>query len=208
LLEPTYTADKASFNQLPFWSSELVAAGPYRLKSYTAGSGLVLAAFDGYALGKPKIDEIEVRFIPDVNTLVANLYAGALDGTMGRGVPLDLALQAKEQWTAGKPIWGEDTWIPIFPQFINPSPAAIGDLRVRRALLHAIDRQQMVDTIQSGVVTVAHSFINPKHPEFPNADQYVVKYDYDLRRAARLFGQKLARSETCAPPAVEALRGR
>jgi len=187
LLEPAYTADKTTFNQLPFWSSELVGAGPYRLKSFNAGTGLVLAAFDGYALGRPKIDEIEVRFIPDVNTLVANLYAGAVDATMGRGVALDIALQAKEQWTAGRPLFGEDTWIPIFPQLLNPSPSAVGDLRVRRAMLHAIDRQQMVDTIQSGVVSVAHSFINPKHPEFPNADEFVVKYDYDLRRTAQLL---------------------
>jgi peptide/nickel transport system substrate-binding protein len=187
LLEAAYLADKTSFNQLPFWTSELVGAGPFRLKSYTPGSGLVLAAFDGYALGRPKLDEIEIRFIPDVNTLVANLYAGAVDATMGRGVSLDLALQAKEQWTAGKPIFGEDTWIPIFPQFIDPSPAAVGDLRVRRALLHAIDRQQMVDTIQSGVTSVAHSFIKPGHPEFPNGDPFVVKYDYDLRRTAQLL---------------------
>lgn len=189
LLEPAYAADKATFNQLPFWSSEFVAAGPYKLKSYTAGTGLVLSAFDAYALGRPRIDEIEVRFIPDVNTLVANLYAGAVDATMGRGVAIDLALQAKEQWTAGRPIFGEDTWVPLFPQFIDPSPAAILDVRVRRALLHAIDRQQLVDSFQAGVTTVAHSFISPSHPEFPNADAYVVRYDYDPRRAAQLLDE-------------------
>jgi peptide/nickel transport system substrate-binding protein len=84
-------------------------------------------------------------------------------------------------------VLGEDTWLPIFPQFIDPSPAQIGDVRVRRAMLHAIDRQEMAEAIQGGLTAVAHSFINPKNPEFQNPDQYVVRYDYDPRRTAQLL---------------------
>src|SRR5439155_20184553 len=62
LLEAPYLNDKANFLQVPFWSSEFVGAGPYRVKSLTPGTGLILTAFDAYVLGRPKIDEIEVRF--------------------------------------------------------------------------------------------------------------------------------------------------
>ena len=110
-----------------------------------AGSGVVLSAFDGYALGRPKIDEIEVRFIPDTTTLLANVFSGVVDATMGRGITLDQALQTKEQWTAGQPVMAPSSWVVIFPQFINPTPAAVGDVRFRRALMHALDRQQIVD---------------------------------------------------------------
>ncbi len=187
ILEAPYTNDKANFLQLAFWSSEFVGAGPYRVKSFAVGTHVVLTAFDGYALGRPKIDEIEVRFIPDTTTLLANLYSGAVDATMGRGVSLDQALQAKEQWTDGQPIMAPSSWLVIFPQFINPTPAAVGDVRFRRAMMHALDRQQIVDTIQSGSTSVAHAFLSPGDPQFPNVQGDIVRYDYDPRQAARLF---------------------
>ena len=40
-------------------------------------------AFDGYVLGRPKIDTVEVRFIPEVNTLSANILAGEVQLTIG-----------------------------------------------------------------------------------------------------------------------------
>jgi peptide/nickel transport system substrate-binding protein len=187
LLEGQYTNDKANLLQIPFWSAEFVGAGPYRVKSFTAGSGLVLAAFDDYVLGRPKIDEIEVRFVPDPTTLLANVYSGAVDATIGRGIQLDLALEAKERWTAGQPIMAPSSRVAIFPQFVDPNPSVIGEVRFRRALMYALDRQQIVDTLQSGVTPVAHAFLPPEHPDYAAVQGDIVRYDYDPRQAARLF---------------------
>jgi peptide/nickel transport system substrate-binding protein len=187
LLEPTYSNDKAGLLQLPFWNAQFVGAGPFRVRSFTAGSGMVLSAFDDYVLGRPKIDEIEVRFIPDPTTLLANVYSGVVDATLGRGIQLDLALQAKEQWTAGQPLMAPASRVVIFPQFIEPTPSVIGDVRFRRALMYGLDRQQIVDTIQSGVTPVAHAFLSPQHPDYPAIQSDIVRYDYDPRQAARLL---------------------
>jgi hypothetical protein len=46
----------------------------------------VLDANDGYVLGRPRVGQIEVKFVIDTNTLVANLIAGALNMTLGRGL--------------------------------------------------------------------------------------------------------------------------
>src|SRR5205823_1633826 len=135
ILEAPYLADKAGFGQLAFWNSELISTGPFRVSSFTPGSGVLLSAFDDYVLGRPRIDEIEVRFILDTTTLVANVYSGAVDATMGRGVSLDQALQAKENWTSGQPIMAPNAWVVVFPQLVDPSPAAVGDVRFRRALM-------------------------------------------------------------------------
>jgi len=187
LLEPTYASDKASFLTIPFWNTEFVGAGPYRVRSFTAGSGLVLAAFDGYVLGRPKIDEIEVRFIPDPSTLLANILSGAVDATLGRGIQLDLALEAKERWTSGQPMMAPASWVVLYPQLLDPTPSVVGDVRFRRALMYALDRQQIVDTIQSGVTPVAHAFLSPNDPEFAAIQGDIVRYDYDPRQAARLM---------------------
>jgi peptide/nickel transport system substrate-binding protein len=187
ILETPYTSDKANFAQLPFWSSEFISAGPFRLKSFAEGTGLTLAAFDGYALGRPKIDEIEIRFIPDPSTLLANLLSGAVDATMGRGITLEQAIQAKSMWPEGNAIVAPDTWVVIFPQMLDPTPAVILDVRFRRALLHALDRQQMVDTIQFGMSDVAHAILNPKDPEYPPIQGDIIRYEYDPRQSARLI---------------------
>src|SRR5207245_5741060 len=66
--------------------SEYVGLGPYRLKEWAMGSYLLLSANDHYVLGRPKIDELEVRFILDANTVAASILAGAVQATIGTGL--------------------------------------------------------------------------------------------------------------------------
>ncbi len=187
ILEAPYREDKVAFSGIPYWNSEFIGAGPFRVKSFSLGTSVTLAAFDNYVLGRPKIDEIEVRFIPDTGTLLANVFSGVVEATMGRGISLEQALQSKELWPAGQPLMGPNSWIVIFPQFLDPTPTAVGDVRFRKALMYALDRQQMVDTIQAGLIPVAHAFLNPKDPDFPAIQNDAVRYDYDPRQAARLI---------------------
>src|SRR5205823_13296513 len=81
-----YADDKANFLSLPYWTQDFVGAGPYRIKEWVLDSHMILTANEAYVLGKPHIDEIEIRMIPDPNTIVANLLAGALDFTLGRSL--------------------------------------------------------------------------------------------------------------------------
>jgi peptide/nickel transport system substrate-binding protein len=148
---------------------------------------MVLSAFDGYVLGRPKIDEIEVRFIPDPTTLLANIYSGQVHQTMGRGIQLDLALEAKDRWTEGQALMTPASRVAIFPQFIDPNPSVIGDVRFRRALLHGLNRQEIVDTLQSGVTPVAHAFLSPDHPDYTAVQADIIRYEYDPRQATRLI---------------------
>lgn len=187
LLEPHYLDNKAGFAQLPYWTEEFVGTGPFKLREYVRGSHMVLERNDGYVLGPPKIDQIEVKFIPDPNTLAANLLAGAVELTLGRGISLEQALQIRDQWREGKVDITFTSWLVIYPQFLNSNPAVVGELQFRRALMHAIDRQQMAETLQAGLVPVAHTFLHPSEPEYREVESSVVKYDYDPRRATQLI---------------------
>src|SRR5207249_8629144 len=92
LLEQDFLNNKAGFTELRYWSDEFVGIGPYKLKEWNRGSHLTLQAFDKYVLGKPKIDEIDVKFIPDGNTMVANMMSGGIDMPYGSIVGLDQAV--------------------------------------------------------------------------------------------------------------------
>jgi peptide/nickel transport system substrate-binding protein len=182
-----YAEEKATFTDLPYWNYEFVGVGPFQLKQWVEGSHVTLTANERYVLGRPRIDEVEVRYIPDANTIVANLLSGALDLTMGRGISLEQGLQIRDQWREGRMDAATGNAVALYPQLINPTPAALVNLPFRRALLHAIDRQQIADTLMAGQVPVAHSIVDPGSPLTRATEASVIRYDYDPRATAQLL---------------------
>jgi peptide/nickel transport system substrate-binding protein len=184
ILERPYQDDKANFFGLPYWTNDFVGAGPFKIKDWVMDSHVVLTVNPDYVLGRPKIDDIEVRFIADPTTLMANVLAG-VEMTIGRALSLDQALQVKDQWREGGFLLRSRAWAPINVQFVNPNPVIVTDFRFRQAMLQAIDRQQLVDTIMHGQTSIAHSFVSPDTPEYKGVEQSLVRYEYDPRRSVQ-----------------------
>jgi peptide/nickel transport system substrate-binding protein len=172
--------------ELRYWREEFVGAGPYKVREWVPGSHLLLEANDRYLLGRPRVDQIEIRLIPDANTLLANVLAGQIELTLGRSLSLEQGLQVRAQWTEGHLETTVSNWITIFPQYLDPDPPIVADVRFRRALLHAIDRQEIVDSLLGGAVPIAHSMIDPGQPEYAAVQARIVSYDYDPRTAAQM----------------------
>lgn len=187
LLQEEYLTNKAGFAELRYWSEDFVGLGPYRLKEWARGSHLVLAAFDTYVLGRPKIDEIQMRFIPDPNTMIANMLSGALEMPFGSVVGMDQALTVKEQWRDGQTVMDPSGWVVAYPQSLDPQPRVVLDPQFKRALLHAVDRQEMAETLMKGLLPVAHSVFTPGTPEYEATQASIVRYEYDPRRAGRML---------------------
>ena len=101
LLERTYLENKVGFTDLPYWGDDYVGAGPFKLKELVRGSHLVLDANEGYVLGRPAINQIEVRFVPDANALMTGVLAGAAELTLGARFSLEQAVQVQERWADG-----------------------------------------------------------------------------------------------------------
>jgi len=187
ILDRPYAEEKLTFVDHPYWSEEFVGTGPYKIRTWERGSHLVLEANDLYVLGRPKIDEVVVKFIPDPSTLAANVLAGEVDVTMEGRLSIEWATTVRDQWPDGKVDFKYSSMIQIFPQFINPTPSVVGNLQFRRAMLTAIDRQQMVDTFLFGLTSVGHTFVAPTEPEYAYVEPRIVRYDYDAHRAAQMI---------------------
>src|SRR5207302_4584851 len=126
LLERAYDEDRASFLTLPYWGPDLVATGPYKVREMLADQHLLLAANDQFVLGRPKIDEIEVKFIPDSNTLIANILAGEIDVTLDqRAVSFEERRNLREQWQGGRVEHGEGGVPALTTQLLNAQPAIV-----------------------------------------------------------------------------------
>src|SRR5439155_16213988 len=85
VLEADYDAmvgqqkDVQAFMSKPFWTSEYLHVGPFRLVEFNAGIEAAFEAVPDYFLGRPKVDRIVVKQIPDNNTLLASILAGSVD---------------------------------------------------------------------------------------------------------------------------------
>lgn len=188
LLEQSYREDKANFPHLTYWGQAPIGAGPFQVREWVRGSHIVMQANDRYIHGRPKIDQIEVKLIPDQNTLLANILAGSIDFTLGKNLTLEQAVEVRDRWQGGRIETVPYTSIQAFPQTLNPTPAAIVEPQFRRALTHAVDRQEIADSLLSGLSSVVHSYLSPAEPpEFQAQAHRITRYDYDPRKAMQMI---------------------
>jgi peptide/nickel transport system substrate-binding protein len=160
--------DPGAFENSPLWNTQWVGLGPYRLNDWVFGNQMEGVAYDGYFLGRPKIDRLIIRYLGDVNALIANLLSGEVD-VAPLGAQLDPA-----QMVVVRDAWRDDEGgttlaIPkgvrtIYLQLRDPSAPWAQDVRVRQALLHALNRQEIVDALLSGVGGVPEFFGSPDEP--------------------------------------------
>jgi peptide/nickel transport system substrate-binding protein len=193
LLEETYLESKSRLLALPYFSSsDYMGLGPYRIAVWERASHLDLTANPDYFLGRPKIDRIRVQFIPDGNTMLANLKAGTVQFTLGwKKLDRDAMRLLEKEWQAS----GAGTVI-VFPRnykfgepqkFHNPQPSDLMDVRVRRALLHAIDREEVARAVYEERGIVADSWVHPTFKRYPQVQDVITRYPYDVRRAGALL---------------------
>ncbi len=192
ILRDVYESDKEQFRNHPYWSTEFVGNGAYRMVEWVPGSHIVLEAYDDYFLGRPKIDRVVWRFLSDSNTLMANIITGDVEVTVIPSISIDQGLTVKAAWDVTGvgtvefiPGFGWD-WI-VFNQQEDPK---FSDVRVRKALMYAMDRQTLVDVLYSGFNPVAHGPIAPRHPMYTDdVEASMVKYEYNPELALELFAE-------------------
>lgn len=189
LLEKSYLDDKVTFMQQPYWGEAFVGNGPFKLREWVRGSHVIVDANPEFVLGPPQVNVIEVRFIPDRRAFMANFLAGTVELSLSRGLAVDEAIELGAQWRDGQLNFGYvDNAYQVFPQFTNPNPPIIAtDVRFRRALLHAVDRQQIAETFMAGRTPVMHAYTTPGRPGHEEIERGVQRYDYDLRRARQIL---------------------
>lgn len=176
-----------------FWSSpDYIGNGPYRLVQWDPGTQLIYRAFDDFFLGRPKVDEVIFRIIPDTNTFVANLLGGEVDASVGSSFGALAASTLKERWSQtregevlGTPVRFRHTQIQFNPEYLI-QPALL-DLRVRRAIVHGIDREALAQVVSAGTSGATEIFLTPNDPLYQDAQKVIAKYPHDPQRSLGLL---------------------
>lgn len=186
VLERFYRDNPSKLNEAPYGNDPkfTVGDGVYRLVEWRKGASLTVESVGNHPIfGEPKIKRITWRFIPDTNALVANMLSGAIDVLGTIGITLDQALQMEKQATGRFKVFYPTglTWEHIDVNLDNP---LLQDVRVRRAILHGINREQMVQQLFEGKQPVSHTYLPPGHPGYTTA---VDKFPYDPTRGRALL---------------------
>ena len=124
------------------FSRRPVGAGPYRLKSWESGSRLTLVASPTYFQGRPHIDEVIYRVIPDSGTMFMEARSGRID-LMGLSPEQYLCQTNTPWWEKNFHKYRYLASVYVYLGF-NMDHPFFKDVRVRRAISMAISREDLV----------------------------------------------------------------
>lgn len=130
-----------------------IGAGPFMLKEWQRGAQIVFERNPHYwRKGRPYLDEVVLRPMPDEQTRYASLKAGNLD------IVTNAAARDRIDATQGKKFHLHDpgSLATNFIQ-INQGAPDVSDLRVRQALAYAIDRVGLNKAINRGLYKIANT---------------------------------------------------
>jgi peptide/nickel transport system substrate-binding protein len=167
---------------------EPVGSGPFRLKQWQKGIAATLEANDTYWRGKPPFRTVVFRVVPDVATRVADLQTGKAD--IVRGLSPDEALTVKKD--AKLQVLAVPTE-RIGYMFLNAQAGPTQDVRVRRAVAHAIDRAAIIEALLQGYGKAVDVVLTPANFGFVDD---VKGWPYDPAKAKALIAEAGAAGQT------------
>jgi peptide/nickel transport system substrate-binding protein len=163
--------------------SQPVGTGPFVVSEWVRGDRIVLKKNPEYHVkGLPKVDRVTFRFIADPNAALAALKAGDIDASLfglGPEHVNDLRRDGRFQVIVG------DTTNDVI-MAMNNSRKPYSDVRVRRAITHAIDRPEVLKGAMFGMGKILGSNVDPLNPYYVDLANAV---PHDAARAKKLLAE-------------------
>lgn len=191
LEEPHRHGPPEAFASHPYWTREFIGLGPYRVDRWEPGAFVDGLAFDRHVWGRPKIDRVHLVFISDPNTALANLLAGQLQLAADDAIRFEQATTLKREWgSVGGSVLITPTLYRAASFQLRPhlaTPSALLDVRVRKALAYALDKQALNESLFEGQGVMADLPIPPGAPYWAEIQRTVELYPYDLQKSQQLM---------------------
>lgn len=173
----------------------VVGTGPFKLKKRVGDTELVLERFEKYDWGPPwsenkgpvYVDKIIVKVIPETVTRMAELETGGVDGILS-GVPT-IKLESFKNNPDIEIIKGparQVSWI-AFNMDKEESPIMANDIRIRKALSYAIDREKIMRGVYNLTGQINGTYLPPMLPSQDVPETY--RHKYNLEKAKSLLNE-------------------
>jgi peptide/nickel transport system substrate-binding protein len=140
-----------------------VGTGPFRFGEWVRGDRIVLTRNPDYHVkGLPRLDRVTFRFIADPNAALAALKAGDIDASLfGLGPEHAADLRKDGRFTVVEGATTNDVILAM-----NNARKPFTDVRVRRALTHALDKREILNGAMFGMGRVLGTNVDPLNPYF------------------------------------------
>lgn len=179
--------------------SKPIGSGPFKFDRWVKGDRIELSAVDA----KTALQKVIFKIIPDPSSQVAALKAGDIDAMPNLNAPeAVLAFQGDADFEVAIGSTEGETILSI-----NNTKPPFDDVRVRRAIAHAIDRKAIIDGAMFGFGTPIGSHFAPHHPAYVDLTG---TYPYDPAKARALLkeaGVENLKLTLKLPPPTYARRG-
>ena len=154
-----------------------VGTGPFEVTSLLQGDRAVLAGRSDHWAGPAALTQVTVRYGMDPTSAVNALRAGDVDMVFN-AVTGDQVRQLEAQG-GYQVLVGTSTGEMLLS--FNNRVAPFDDIRVRRALSYAIDREAAMETISAGFGTLIATMVTPQDPFFEDLT-YLLPFDPERAR--------------------------
>jgi peptide/nickel transport system substrate-binding protein len=177
----------------------MVYSGAFKLRRWVPGNSIEMERNPHFPIkpegGESKyVQKVVYRFIQNTNSLLVAVIGGSIDATSSVSLTFDQGRSRQltsrapgrfDIWFVPGAIW-EHIDVNKFENCQAVRDLGLNDVRTRRALLHALNREGLVKAFFDGLQPVAHTWIAPVNPLFnPN----VRKYEFDLKKAEALLAE-------------------
>jgi peptide/nickel transport system substrate-binding protein len=152
-----YNDAKGSFNTAPFQAAP-IGSGPFAFVRWDRGSQVVMKAFDRYYLGKPKLDEVIFKYVPDQTTLANQVRSHEID----LAVKIGATTYPLVQNVPGTVLITPPEFTYNHLDFNLHTPLFAKDVELRQALESAIDRPLILTKISHGLGDLSDTALSPR----------------------------------------------
>jgi peptide/nickel transport system substrate-binding protein len=161
-----------------------VGTGPYIFKEWRAGEKITLTYNPDYFEGRPYLNGFVYLVKPDTATMFMELKAGNID-RMGLNA---MQYTRQTEYPKFQRLYNKYRYMPFSYIYLgyNLNDSRFADRRVRQALTHAINKQEIIEGVLMGLGEEATGpykpgtwYYNPNVPKFP----------YDPAKAKALLGE-------------------
>lgn len=156
-----------------------VGTGPFMLQEYKANEKVVLTKNPDYFRGEAKLDEIDFMIMQDSTAIEVAMEKGTIQ--MAPGIPDQLWLDSHQKEGLTIDIPAPAT---LWAMYLNTQIEPLNDIRVRKAIAHAIDMKSYVESLGSDVAHLPTTVI-PSYLEGSSSEIGI--YDYDPEKSKALL---------------------
>ncbi|MFD4254318.1 ABC transporter substrate-binding protein [Amycolatopsis thermoflava] len=182
LLEFVLLTDRETPDQLKA-GEQFIGTGPFKFAGWQRGQQVRLVRNDDYWNGAPKVDEVDLKVIPDETALLNSVRSGQTNVVVDASVQALTPFRGDDAYT----VEPENIWDVNYYIGANVTDPALSHRAVRQAIAYAVDRERILHEVFGDTGSVNSAPWSPDSPAYNQ--ELATRYTRDLTKARDLLTQ-------------------